>query len=277
MQRIAKARPVTLRHTFGDGGVDLTGMALAVTITRADGTTIDPAPNVTLVTGTTDTVEASLTAAQVADLDQLEVAWSADGDWVETDHVSVVGRRFFTIAQLRAESDRFTEANYPDATLEKARGWIETLAERHIGVAFVPTLAVETVTTVVGEPVALSRWPVTALTSATVDGSAKDTSSWTVRRYGFVEDHQLAGDTDVAVIYEHGFDQPPPDLLDACLQAAAGRAKELSNRTIPERASVLTTDVGTFSLALASEDRPTGYPAVDAVLNGYRRRYEARL
>src|SRR6266540_4513073 len=69
---------------------------------------------------------------------------------------------------------------------------------------------------------------------------------------------------NIEVTYEHGYDGPDEDLRQAALTAI--QTKLLGDQSgIPDRATSMTTDVGTFGLALAGPGRPTGIPGVDAV------------
>jgi hypothetical protein len=45
-----------------------------------------------------------------------------------------------------------------------------------------------------------------------------------------------------------------------------------SQAGIEDRRTSLSTDAGTIGFVIAGEDRPTGYPEVDAVILGWKKR-----
>jgi len=76
---------------------------------------------------------------------------------------------------------------------------------------------------------------------------------------------------NVVVEYTYGYDAPPADLRQAFLTYCRYLLLDTRSR-IPDRASVMSTDMGTFQLVTAGFRRPTGLPEVDAVLNDYDQR-----
>ncbi len=77
------------------------------------------------------------------------------------------------------------------------------------------------------------------------------------------------GFRNVKINYEYGADEPDAELKEAALGAI--KHKLLGDRSgIPDRAVAMTTEAGGFTLGIAGPASPTGLPAVDSVLNGYR-------
>jgi hypothetical protein len=79
----------------------------------------------------------------------------------------------------------------------------------------------------------------------------------------------------VAVTYEAGYSATPPaDVKEAALQATRWRLLATnSNSDMNARQTSSTNEMGgTVQYSVAGPDRPTGYPDVDAVIMGWKRR-----
>jgi hypothetical protein len=74
------------------------------------------------------------------------------------------------------------------------------------------------------------------------------------------------------VTYAAGYSATPPaDIKDAALQATRARLLTMDSQAgIEDRRTSLSTDQGTISYVIAGENRPTGYPEVDAVILGWK-------
>lgn len=185
---------------------------------------------------------------------------------------------YFTTAELRAEPDMSDATAYPDALLERAHDWIAAIITSHCG-----TFASENVTEILdGDDtgvLVLSSPRVLSVTSATVDDVAltpSEVSDLIVRSYGVVERPDgytwATGVGNISITYVAGYaTDVPADLKEAALQAArAWVLTRASNAGIDDRRTSVTTEFGTVSYVIAGENRPTGYPEVDATLNRYR-------
>lgn len=294
--RVAKGDGARIARTFYDGETptNTTG-APTVTATRANGTVL-AAPAVTDDTATAPgRYYVTFTpATHTVRLDTIALAWSATVNslaQVRADEVEVVGARYFEVADLRAMKGLENVAAYPTASLEVARTIAEEFVEDYTRAAWVPRARTE----VFDAPELYGRlrhqrdWraepgghvfhledvPCRAVIAATVDGVAQNVSGWKVSEEGV-----LRTDGDVLVSsayagqgvvleYEYGHPAPPEDLRRATMRLA--RHVLLTELTaVPDRANMMTTEFATFRLETAGDDRPTGLPEVDAVLNRYR-------
>lgn len=281
-QRILKGAPATLRAALADqdGERDTTVTSgVTVTVTRLDGTVLADADAATVATGL---ATYDLTATQTGvGLDELTVEWTHGGTVRATTYVQVVGRHWFTPAQLRAVngvSSAAAKVGDGDelAAIVAARTWAESLIEWATGAAWVPRCSLEQLEACNVDEVVLG-WPFArTLRSLTIDGVAQTASDWTLTEYGTIR-RKLGGRFSATyargfvVQYDHGTDQPPAPLAGACLEAAA----DLLLRAKGSPSSRLTGqsfETGTISYAGIDRRHPTGVPTVDAIIELYRQR-----
>lgn len=253
---------------------DATG-DVTVTVAREDGTALTGGTATKTVTGT---YTFTLTAAtHLTRVDELKVTFSATVSGKTQSHdqyVKVVKGRYFTLAELRAMKGLSSTSTFPNADLATARDIAEDFVEQFCEAAFVPQYRREVVDGDDRDELYLSRLNVRELLSVKLDGSAMTTTGWTVSSSGRIKTDgdvficAIAGQ-NVQVQYEYGSVAPPMDLKNATLKLA--RALVLSTESaIPDRARMMQTEWGMFQLDVASKDKPTGIPDVDAVLMRYR-------
>lgn len=114
-----------------------------------------------------------------------------------------------------------------------------------------------------------------SLTSVTVDGDdVADLSGWKLLPDGRLvkPSGTFAEDVIVEVTYEHGADEPPADLRDAAIRAAATRLVHEANPRVGERTDSIVSEGQTINFANMPDDkrgRPFGMPDVDAVVMSY--------
>lgn len=190
---------------------------------------------------------------------------------------------YFTEAELRALPQMSSTSTYTTARIEASAAYITAIIEREVGTSFVAR-------TVTGEvhdggeyAIALRRPYVRSVTSATEDGTAvTDTlrvSSGVVRKFAsgtYTPIYWAAGTGNVAVTYQSGYaSTPPADIKEAALKATrAHLLASNSNAGVSDRQTSISTDQGTISFVVASKERPTGYPDVDAVILGWKARLD---
>lgn len=274
--RVLVATPATLTAQFyGAGGEALVDPGVVtVTITRADGTVL-VADAATTGTGA---AERTYTLAAQDRLDHLTAVWEGATADVTTSH-EIVGGFYASLAEIRAQDALTSQASYPTAKLEAARWQAEARFEEATGVAWVPRHARDTLTGMGSTSLMVNYRPPRSLIAAHVDGTAVgDLGTLALQPWGLVE--RASGITfprpatlpgNVVLEYVYGYDRPPADLKQAFLAYCRHLLLEGRSR-IPDRASVMTTDFGTFTLTTAGFRRPTGLPDVDAVLNAYDQR-----
>jgi len=275
--RVLVGSPATLSASFYDGGETLVDPGtVTVTITRSDGTA--------LVTGaaTTGTGAAARTytlAAQTR-LDHLTAVWTASlGSRVVTTRHEIVGGFYAELADIRALDALTNTTNYPASKLEAARWQAEQRFEEATGVAWVPRHQRETLVGLGTSRLLLAGRPPRTLIGVSVDGvAAVDLTAYTLFPWGGIDRDSgvywpvpTTDAANVVVEYTYGYDAPPADLRQAFLTYCRYLLLDTRSR-IPDRASVMSTDMGTFQLVTAGFRRPTGLPEVDAVLNDYDQR-----
>lgn len=187
---------------------------------------------------------------------------------------------YFTEAELKALPDMSTETT---PRIEAAAAWAVGVIEREVGTSFVA----RTVTDEVhdgGRGGIILRTPyVLSVTSVTEDGVAVTDDlrarDGVLRRFSgatsFTPNSWAGGYGNVSVTYQAGYStKPPADIKEAALQATRWHLLEgrASNVTAPRQTSSTNDMGGTVNYAVAGEDRPTGYPEVDAVIVAWRKR-----
>lgn len=250
---------------------DATG---AVGVTVRDGAGVDVVTGVaTKPAGTTGQYEFGLTPANVANLDLYRAIWSAVVSGSAHSFITefeVVGGFLFTVSELRGLDKELSDVTkYPHkvvvATREGAEEWIEDLCN----FAFRPRGRRSTLDGSGRDVLILDELFPIKVVSAKVGGTAFTPAEisevalypWggAVRKNGVWE----GGNRNVEIHYEHGLSQPPEPIRRAAMLLTR---HILVNKAAPDRTESITTDVGTFRLAVAGEGKPTGIPEVDAVI-----------
>jgi hypothetical protein len=186
---------------------------------------------------------------------------------------------YFTEAELRAMPDMSSEST---ARIEAAASWAVGIIERECETSFVARTVSDELHDGGGYEVVLRSQHVLSVTSATENGVAvTDTlrvRGGILRRFAagaYIPSPWLPGYDNVAVTYESGYSAtPPPDIKEAALAATRWHLLEqrANNVHSPRQTSITTELGGTVNFATAGTDRPTGYPDVDSVIVGWRKR-----
>lgn len=166
---------------------------------------------------------------------------------------------YFTLDEFRELTSMDDVAKYSDATIERVAAYVVAVIERVVGTSFVPRTFTRVMPEVNGTLVPTTPY-ILEILSTTGDSS------------GF---SAFSGTRDVTVTYAGGYSETPPaDIKEAAMQATRARVLDTaSNAQINDRTSQMTNEAGgTTTFVLPGLDRPTGYPDVDAVILGYRRR-----
>lgn len=185
---------------------------------------------------------------------------------------------YFTLAELNALPN-MSEARYTPERKEAAAAYVEAIIERVCGTSFVARTVTDEVHDGGGYSIVLDAPFVLSATSAEVDGEAVTDAlsvrAGILRRYATGSTSPAAwasGSGNVLVTYEAGYStEPPADLKEAALQATRYRLLATnSNSDMAARTINATTPDGSIQYAVAGQERPTGYPDVDAVIIGWR-------
>ncbi len=279
-QRILAGTAGQIRTTWtgSDGEPAAPPDPVEVHVVRADGTTLLGPDHPAVLDGVTD-VTAAVTAAHTATLDLLTATWTGPDDERRISRHEIVGRVFFTIAQARLRED-LADDRYPDALVAAQRTQVEARCEDITGVAWVPRFRHVRLDGP-GHPelqlpdrrLRTIRWlrihhraGPEDLTGADIDALTVYPDGRVIRPRGWP-----SGLANIEAGYEHGEDQPPPDLRDAAIL----HLRYLLHRprsAMPDRASTVTDTEGrTYRLERASA-WTTGIPDVDAVYQAHSRR-----
>lgn len=284
LRRVLKSNDVTIERTFYDGetATNATG-AVAVTVTREDGTALTGG-NATQDGATGRYIFALDDTTHLSQLDRLAIGWTATVSAKQqkfTDYVEVLGAHLVEISEIRGLKNLSDTTKFTLAELEQAREWFYDLLSRLIPqVAFVPSYDRYVFDGHGGIEVLLPKMFPRSLIKVTISGETKTTTDWKLDEHGLVRVAQattfkVPTTTEVgrncSIAYEHGLDSPPEDLREAALVAI--RERLLNDQAGRPMLSVADGAGGTTRFAVASEDRPTGNPDVDAVLISHRDRY----
>lgn len=138
-QRIVRGAAATISRQFADQyGDEGDPGTVTVGVTRADGTELVAAGTATSGTGTNPRTF-TLTAAQTARLDRLNVTWSVSGTEVAESTVDVVGGTWWSLATARAAiAEVRDEGRLTDEGLRDAITATEQIVDATTGVAWLP-------------------------------------------------------------------------------------------------------------------------------------------
>ena len=187
---------------------------------------------------------------------------------------------YFTEAELRALPHMSDTTKFPTARCDAAAAYIVGIIEREVGTSFIARTVTDEVYDGTGDDeLILNAWHIQSVTSAKVNGVAV-TGTLTARNgvlrrisSGSTVDWP-EGDSNITVTYEAGYSSTPPaDVKEAALKGTrAHLLSTMANSAMDDRRTSLSTDMGTVSFVVAGQDRPTGYPDVDAVILSWRNR-----
>jgi hypothetical protein len=284
VDRVLRSSAATASVIFyvGDVAVDATG-PVTVDVLREDGETLSSGTTATKRPNTIGVYDLALSPAlHTAEVDVLSLRWHATvagvASVVET-RVEVVGGFAFAVAEFRALADMADTAKYPTARVAAERTRIEALFERACGASFVERYAREVLDGAGGPVVETETGRLRRILSAREDGAfltGASLSGMTVLRHGAVvrapgEFWKPTAPGNVELRLVVGWSESyPDDLRAAAMDAVRYRLVQArSGAAIPERATSLTTEAGTFAVATAGLRRPTGLPEIDAVVLGW--------
>jgi hypothetical protein len=188
---------------------------------------------------------------------------------------------YFTLAELRAFPDLSDAGKYPDARCTAVGEYVQAVIEGACGTSFVPRSVTETLDGDGTCSLRLSTPYIRAITSVTIEG-VLSTDTFTAT-HGILERTTTGsywplswtqGRRNVTVVYTAGYSTTPPaDIKEAALQATRARLMSTSERSsIDDRRTSISNEMGVVSFVIAGDERPTGYPEVDAVINRWAKK-----
>lgn len=196
---------------------------------------------------------------------------------------------YFTEAELRALPQMSDEVTYTDARIDVAAAYVVTRFEEFCRISFIPRSHTElkdgSRCNAENRSIILTQRKAIAVSALTQDGVAFTVGELaelkvrggTVRRYlsgSVTPELWNPGLDNISITYTAGYAAVPGDIKEVALQCTRARLLTTnSDATIDDRRTALNTSEGTFQIVIADgNDRPTGYPEIDAVLVSYRKR-----
>jgi hypothetical protein len=195
----------------------------------------------------------------------------------------VVDPEYFTLAELRALPDVDDTTRYSEARCLAAAAYITSIIERETGTSFISRAVADEIHDGGCYEIVLRKPFVISVTSATEDGVAvTDTlraSSGVLRRFSagtYTPLRWADGVGNVSVTYAAGYSSTVPgDIKEAAIQGTRARLLSTDSQAgIEDRRTSMSTEQGTVNYVIAGEDRPTGYPEVDEVIMGWKRKLD---
>lgn len=276
VDRYRKGDPISLSFTYyDDNGVAqaIVGAATATVYDGAGAAVTGVAGAATLLDGA---ATFSIDSAALTRLDTYKVLWAggiATGAFQRWTYFELADGYLFELADFRNYRAEFADTtNFPAARLRKIRAAAEESFENGAMVAFIPRGARQTLTGDGGRRLQLERVYVSAVYSASIDGTAltaEELAELTIHSHGVLERPRGKVWTrghEILVHYVHGHSFPIAPVVDAVMELAAAGAVP-SN--LNARATSESTEFGAFRLTIAGRDGETGIPNVDAAMLRY--------
>jgi hypothetical protein len=207
------------------------------------------------------------TLAPQSVLERFQLMWEGTFGGVvqrQASYVEVVGGYYVALADILALQGL---SGFSTSKLAESRQWFEDKAEMFCGVAFVPRYARDVLDGSGSRKLELKHPRPRSIISAKFDGVVQDTTTWDPYEAGYIVAPSAfpAGNRNVEIIYEHGFDAPDSDMRQAALTAIRDNALGLASG-IPPQATEVRQEFTTIALSTPGPNAPTGIPSVDQVL-----------
>lgn len=284
LTRIARHSRSDLRITIYDSsGNPVAGLAPTIGITAGDGSVLVAAGTATdVVAGETGVYAYTLLPAKTALIDRITATWKYTISAVEqtiTTYHDIVGAHYFALAELRELEPIDSTTTYTAAQLAEARDLASyaledacndwTWTERFRSHRFDGDGTRTVVLPYVG---------IRSIRSATIDGTAVDTTTLQLRPGGMLrrESAVWTREDEVVVNFTHyGVVSPDPDVSRAARLIARevlfADALDGAGSGIPDRATSINSESGTFSLVTAGIGGAAfDLPELNAIVDRYR-------
>lgn len=252
-EQVLRGADAQISATFRDQHGETTSPdgTVTVDITTANGTVI--ATSAATTTSSTDSQLYLYDLTATAGLAHLTVDWKDDGTTRTTTHVEVVGGFYFSVAEARAfDRTLQDEGKYPADRIRAVRREVEEECERVTHTAWVPRYARRTIVSNGTGRLVVPDWNPRRLLS--IDGEAVTGELI----YGPNTIDRTTGTFpagQITVEYEHGYDQPPAELLKATLQRLRFRLNTEKTIDFSQYASVRLGDGSVLESPGNAEER----------------------
>lgn len=277
--------PVVLTNTFTVAGVNTDPTVVTLAVTTPAGVT------------TTYTYPADVTKSAVGIYTKTITATAA-GTWVYvwtgTDvaadiapgyfTVSAVVAPYVTLTELRALPNLADTTKFTNAELAAATDWFETLFEDYTGVAWVPRTVIDERHYGTGGVLMLDHLQPRTVSAVRAYSDATTTVAYTAAELadlhlepsGVIRRNTLgwfsSGYGLVAVDYTHGYDSPPPDVVEAAKEAIRAH---LIDDYQTNRQFAVSTEQGIIRTSQPGPNTPFGLQKPDEVANRRRHHHPA--
>lgn len=187
---------------------------------------------------------------------------------------------YFTLDELRALPHVGDETQFPNERCEAAAAYIVGIIEREVGTSFVAREWTQTFDGGV-RSLALTQSGGYVLSIEQVLAAGVDVTDQAVLRGSYAARRDASpwapGVQTLTVKYKGGYSAtPPPDVKEQALNGTRSHLLATADGSaLNQRRTSLTTDQGVVAFVVAGENRPTGYPEVDAMILGWKRRIDA--
>lgn len=186
---------------------------------------------------------------------------------------------YFDLADFRLQPD-MTDDEYTDEVVLSSAAYITGIIEREVGTTFIVREYTDTYSGEDAIGIVIRRSFVVGVSSVEIDGEAITETPRTVDGVLYRVDatgaavEWPAGFGNIEVTYTAGYSaEPPGDVLEAVIKGTRAHVLEsASNSVMDSRRTSLSTDMGVLGFSVAGQDNPTGYPEVDSVILGWKRR-----
>lgn len=177
---------------------------------------------------------------------------------------------YLTAAQVRSRIPQLHNANqYSDSELNGLVSEFEEIAERYLGVAFLPRTVTNEKFVQPNNEIKLEHPQIRSVSAFSIDGVAGSLSILkTENEVGVISGPTWYGANVVLVTYTHGFTTPPEILLRACAEYC--RAVAFADRSGQSRDVIAQSFDGSmtrYSTPSWQGKRPTGFLEIDRLLN----------
>lgn len=284
MERVAQGGTVTLTAIYQTGAGDLVDpVGPTIDIIDADGTQLVTDAVPTRISLGNFSYAYSVPALGPVGIWQAHWGGTVDGaaaggdDWFNVvTPADLITDTYVTLTELRALPNLADTTKFTNAELTAATLWFETLFEDYTGVAWIPRTVTDERHFGTGDLLILDHLKPRSISAVRTYSDAATSVAYTADELadlrlepsGVLRRNTLgwfsSGYGLVAVDYTHGYDAPPPDVVEAAKTAI--RAHLLDDYQA-NRQYAVSTEQGIIRTSQPGPDRPFGLPEVDAVAN----------
>lgn len=186
---------------------------------------------------------------------------------------------YASLEDIRAIDKLDDLAFYPDEVVEAALAQADALIDSYTGTSWTYKPFDVVLDGTNGRSIHLPVLFPRTITAATIDGEPDDPTGWALYEEGLVVRTDgywrfTPPGRNVTIAGTAGATETPPEEISWAARTLAANVLIQRETRVPDRALAIQSDFGQVQVAQAGgrPDRPTEFPAVNAVLNRYRHR-----